>query len=76
MGMDQLGELIKDVGFPIAVAAWVLVRLNGKMDRLSDALHSLIDTLKDQSNRAILDHAEDRATMDRIKDEVTRRGSM
>jgi hypothetical protein len=36
---------IKEVGFPIAVAAFVLVRLNGKMDKLTDALHDLREVM-------------------------------
>lgn len=42
--MDIL-EAIKTVGFPIAVAAWVLVRLNGKMDKLTSAVLSLSATM-------------------------------
>lgn len=33
--------LAKEVGFPVFVAGYVLVRLNGKMDRLTNALHLL-----------------------------------
>jgi len=38
-------DIVSRVGFPIAVAAFVLVRLNGKMDRLTDALHKVAEQL-------------------------------
>lgn len=33
--------LIKEVGFPIAVASFVLFRMNGKLDRLTKAIENL-----------------------------------
>ena len=33
--------LIKEVGFPIAVASFVLFRMNGKLDRLTKAIEAL-----------------------------------
>lgn len=38
--------LIKEVGFPIAVASFVLFRLNGKLDRLTQAIAKLIDRME------------------------------
>ena len=32
---------VKEIGFPVAVTAFVLIRLNGKMDRLIGAMASL-----------------------------------
>jgi len=43
--MDWL-PLVKEVGFPIAVAGFVLIRLNGKMDRVSTAMLTLNSTLE------------------------------
>lgn len=40
---SELINIIKEVGFPIAVAAWVLVRLNGKLDKLTQALERITD---------------------------------
>jgi len=58
MSLEQIGELVKDVGFPVAVATFVLVRLNGKMDRLTEALYKLIEKLEQQAHRAALRDAE------------------
>ena len=44
--MNEVIALIKEVGFPIAVAAYVLVRLNGKLDRLTTAIYSLRSTIQ------------------------------
>lgn len=38
-------ENIKNIGFPIAVAVFVLVRLNGKMDRLTESILGLTGSL-------------------------------
>jgi len=43
-----LVNFIKEVGFPIAVAAYVLVRLNGKMDRVVSALQELTRAIERQ----------------------------
>jgi len=37
--LEHLVDAVKELGFPIAVALFVLVRLNGKMDRLTEALN-------------------------------------
>lgn len=41
MDWSAVGHFVKDLGFPILVAFFVLVRLNGKMDRLALALGRL-----------------------------------
>jgi hypothetical protein len=38
--------LVKEVGFPIAVASFVLFRMNGKLDRLTKAIDRLIDRME------------------------------
>jgi hypothetical protein len=43
--LEVFVDVVSRVGFPIAVAAFVLVRLNGKMDRLTDALHKVAEQL-------------------------------
>lgn len=42
----ELIDVIRDLGFPIAVATFVLVRLNGKMDKLTGALVALSVTME------------------------------
>lgn len=42
----DLVELFSRVGFPVAVAAFVLFRLNGKMDNLVAAMTRLADHLE------------------------------
>lgn len=39
--LDDIGRFISTVGFPVAVATFVLVRMNGKLDRLIKALDRL-----------------------------------
>jgi hypothetical protein len=38
--------LVKEVGFPIAVASFVLFRLNGKLDRLTNAIEKLMHRME------------------------------
>ncbi len=55
---DTFVRLIGDVGFPIAVAAFVLVRLNGKVGKLADAMKDLANALTkhtDQSQIVLTD---------------------
>ncbi len=40
--LDELANFIKEVGFPVAVAVILLVRMNGKLDRLTNSLDKLI----------------------------------
>jgi hypothetical protein len=44
--LEDFIALIKDVGFPIAVASFVLFRMNGKLDRLTNAIDRLIDRME------------------------------
>lgn len=41
-----VAEFIKEVGFPIFVAVYVLVRLEGTMKRLTGSILKLSDTMK------------------------------
>ena len=43
--MGELIEFIERLGFPIAVAAFVLFRMNGKFDRLRESIDKLIRSL-------------------------------
>ena len=49
--MDEVLTIIDRYGFPIFVAVWVLIRLNGKMDRLTAALGSLEKALTGHLSR-------------------------
>lgn len=60
----ELVDIIRDVGFPIAVAAFVLVRLNGKMDRLTTAITSLSSTME-----RYIDHQEQSEKAQEARDE-------
>ena len=44
MDWPAIGSFIKDVGFPIGVAVFVLYRLNGQMAGLTSAMRSLEKT--------------------------------
>lgn len=44
-------QWVKEVGFPIAIAAFVLIRLNGKFDRLSNAVYGLISAIDIMNER-------------------------
>jgi len=39
--MDDLLKSIADVGFPIAVAAYLLIRIEGKLESLSSSINQL-----------------------------------
>lgn len=41
MSVPEVVEVVKSVGFPIAVAGFVLWKLNGKMERVALALEKL-----------------------------------
>ena len=43
--MENLYGAIASLGFPIVVAMFVLVRLNGKLDRLANAMTPLAERL-------------------------------
>lgn len=43
--MDDYIKLISTVGFPIVVAAWLLIRLEGTIKGLTDAVTKLIIVL-------------------------------
>ncbi|NLI56538.1 YvrJ family protein [bacterium] len=49
--MDKLIQYISQLGFPIVVASFLLIRTNGKLDKLKDAIQDLknsIDLLKEE----------------------------
>lgn len=44
--MQEVAGFIKEVGFPIAVAAFVLVKMNGKLDTLAKSMDDLRRTME------------------------------
>lgn len=57
--LDEVGRFITTVGFPVAVASFLLWRLNGKMDRLTNAIYSLLKhQLKERRRANDLDEDE------------------
>ena len=42
--MEYVKDMISTVGFPIAVAAFLLVRIEKKLDQLNNTLISLMET--------------------------------
>lgn len=43
--MDELVKMIGNVGFPIAVSIYLLVRLEGKMESLTTSINVLNNTM-------------------------------
>ena len=57
--LEEVGNFIGQVGFPIAVAAFVLFRMNGKLERLTKAIERQTRTmLKERRRRNDLDEDE------------------
>jgi len=48
--MEELIPIIKEVGFPIVVAFFVLLRLNGSLDKLKVSIDTLSDKMSDKDN--------------------------
>ena len=54
INIDKLIQYISQVGFPIVVASFLLLRTNGKMDKLKEAILELkeaVSLLKDELER-------------------------
>lgn len=43
--MEDILNLISNVGFPIAICMYLLIRIEGKMENLSKAINELNETL-------------------------------
>lgn len=46
MGIDDLLALIANTGFPIAVASYLIFRMEEKLDRLNETLSDLATIIK------------------------------
>jgi len=54
LNLDKLIQYVSQVGFPIVVASFLLLRTNGKMDKLKEAILELkeaVSLLKDELER-------------------------
>lgn len=49
--MDALVELIGNVGFPIAVSIYLLVRIEGKLESLAYSINTLANVLNNIPNK-------------------------
>jgi hypothetical protein len=50
--LNEIGQFISTVGFPIAVASYFIWRMNGKIDRLTNAIEKLIKHQLKERRRA------------------------
>ena len=48
--MEELVNVISNVGFPIAVAVYVLIRIEPRLNKLSDGIIKLIPIIKEDSD--------------------------
>ncbi|NLM33811.1 MAG: YvrJ family protein [Clostridiales bacterium] len=48
--MEELIKAIANVGFPIAVAAYLLIRIEGKIDKLTTSINQLATILSVKLN--------------------------
>lgn len=46
--MEELVGIIGNFGFPVAVSIYLLVRLEGKLETLTESIHSLTQVLLKQ----------------------------
>jgi hypothetical protein len=44
--MNELATIIGNFGFPIAVAAYLLVRIESKLTKLTESIHELSVTIR------------------------------
>lgn len=49
--MEALVSLIGNVGFPIAVSTYLLVRVEGKLENLASSINTLSNVLNDMRSR-------------------------
>lgn len=48
--MDNMVSLIGNVGFPIAVSIYLLIRIEGKLDSLTSSITSLASEIRSMKN--------------------------
>lgn len=48
--MSEFIQLIGNLGFPIAVTAYLLVRIESKLNQLTDSIYELTTAIKSMNN--------------------------
>ena len=48
--MNEVVSLIGNVGFPMAITLYVLIRLESKMEKLSESMNKLANEIEVQKN--------------------------
>lgn len=46
--MEELIKMVSNVGFPIAITAYVMIRFEGKLDRLTETITKLVVAIENQ----------------------------
>jgi len=44
--MDEMAGLLGNFGFPVAVSVYLLVRLEGKVEELTESIHGLSEVVR------------------------------
>jgi len=53
LNLDKLIQYISQVGFPIVVASFLLLRTNGKIEKLKDAIAELREAIQELNLKLI-----------------------
>ena len=53
MDYPLLADIVRDLGFPIVVALFVLLRLNGSLDKLKKSIDRLSNEMQDRDESLI-----------------------
>jgi len=53
MDYPVIASIVRDLGFPIAVALFVLLRLNGSLDKLKVAIDNLSHEMQDRDESLV-----------------------
>lgn len=48
--MEGIAAVIANLGFPIAISVFLLVRIEGKMEKLTESINSLSNTIASLEN--------------------------
>jgi hypothetical protein len=43
--MNELMDLVANIGFPIAVSLYLLIRIEGKLENLTNSINNLAQTI-------------------------------
>jgi len=48
--MEELINLVSNVGFPIAITAYLMMRFENKLEKLDDSINSLVIAINNNNN--------------------------